>query len=228
MFNQTFLNLTDSTFQSSGSIASPTEENQAWKPTSAIPCSACPCHCSQSHVSALIVCAAIKGSCRELWFQISGYAISVFLTQPHSYHETATFADSQLTDALKQLASDPSADKRVYKKLLMVLGSWRDQFKGDPSMTLVAGLYKQCRGEGKRLSQQEVAHLVGISPTLEDKRKTEKEQKEEAKRKVKQEKQENERRRREEEERRRTERTEGNKPKRARFQFEKVHSLLAR
>lgn len=133
----------------------------------------------------------------------------------------ATFADSQLTDALKNLASDPSTDKKVYKKLLLVLGSWRDQFKGDPSMTLVAGLYKQCRGEGRRLSQQEVAHMVGISPTAEDKKKTEREQKEEAKRKAKQEKQENEKRRREEEERRRKERTEGNKPKRALFPFEK-------
>lgn len=146
---------------------------------------------------------------------------------PHSYAETATFADSQLTDALKHLASDPGTDKRVYKKLLMVLGSWRDQFKTDPSMTLVAGLYKQCRGEGRRLSQQEVAHLIGIPPAVEDKKKTEREQKEEVKRKAKQEKQENERRRREEEERLQRERTEGNQTRRSRFQFEKVHSLFA-
>lgn len=175
-----------------------------------------------------MVCAVVESSCRELRSKVPGYTISVVLSRPYLYSDAATFADSQLTDALKNLASDPSTDKKVYKKLLLVLGSWRDQFKGDPSMTLVAGLYKQCRGEGRRLSQQEVAHMVGISPTAEDKKKTEREQKEEAKRKAKQEKQENEKRRREEEERRRKERTEGNKPKRALFPFEKVHSPFAR
>jgi len=88
-------------------------------------------------------------------------------------------------------------------------------------MTLVAGLYKQCRGEGRRLSQQDVTHLSGVPPAVEDKKKIEREQKEDVKRKAKQEKQENERRRREEEERLRRERTEGNNPKRSLFQFEK-------
>ncbi|KAF8913074.1 hypothetical protein CPB84DRAFT_1820537 [Gymnopilus junonius] len=40
-----------------------------------------------------------------------------------------TFADGHMTDALKLLANDPSADKRVKRKLTLVLGSWRDQYK---------------------------------------------------------------------------------------------------
>jgi len=49
-----FLYLTDSTFQSTGSIASPTKETQAWEPASAISCSSGPCHqctnaCQRSH-----------------------------------------------------------------------------------------------------------------------------------------------------------------------------------
>ena len=148
-----------------------------------------------------------------------------FVSHSRLYTKIATFADSQLTDALRHLASDPGTDKTVYKKLLMVLGSWRDQFKDDPSMTLVAGLYKQCRGQNRQLSPQGVTHLIGVPPAVEDKKKIEREQKEDAKRKAKQEKQENERRRREEEERLRRERTEGNNSRRL-FQFEKVHSFF--
>ena len=94
-------------------------------------------------------------------------------------------------------------------------------------MALVAGLYKQCRGEGRRLSQQDVNRLIGLQPTAEDKKKVEREQKEEAKRKAKQEKQDNERRRKEEEERRRNQRADANQPKRALFQFDKVHRSLS-
>jgi hypothetical protein len=157
-------------------------------------------------------------------FRVPSFFVS--FSYPHSSPDAATFADSQLTDAIKNLASDPSTDKRVNKKLLLVLGSWRDQFKNDPSMKLVAGLYKQCRGDGRRLSQQELSHLIGIAPTAEDKKKAERE---EAKRKVKQHKEEKEkeRRQREDEERRQRERTEENRPRRTLFDFEKVRSLFA-
>ncbi|KAJ3489580.1 hypothetical protein NLI96_g2021 [Meripilus lineatus] len=43
-----------------------------------------------------------------------------------------SFADAQLTDAIKSLASDPSTDPKVKKKLLSVLISWHSQFKDDP------------------------------------------------------------------------------------------------
>ena len=132
----------------------------------------------------------------------------------YSDFEIATFADSHLTDALKHLASDPNTDKRVNKKLLLVLKSWRDQFKSDPSMTLVAGLYKQCRGDGRPLSQQELTHLIGLPSAAEDKKR----EKEEAKEKAKREK--------EEKERRRKERNEESRPTRTPFEFEKVHKLF--
>lgn len=79
-------------------------------------------------------------------------------------------------------------------------------------MSLVAGLYKQCRGH--RLSQAELTTLAGLHGVSEDKKKSEKE---ELKKKAKQEKEEaKERARRELEEQR------SNKTKRVPFNFEKV------
>jgi LAS seventeen-binding protein 5 len=89
---------------------------------------------------------------------------------------TGTFADGYLTDAFKNIALDPNADKRVKKKLILVLASWRDQFSSDPSMTLVAGLFKQCRGDGKRMTQQALADTVGLTLTPEETRRVEKEE----------------------------------------------------
>jgi LAS seventeen-binding protein 5 len=60
-----------------------------------------------------------------------------------------TFADEHLTDALRNIANDPHADKRVRKKLILVLGSWHNQFSSDPSMTLVAGLFIHLFKENK-------------------------------------------------------------------------------
>ncbi|KZT02488.1 uncharacterized protein LAESUDRAFT_730235 [Laetiporus sulphureus 93-53] len=55
-----------------------------------------------------------------------------------------TFADSHLMDALKVIATEPQTDPKVKKKLVSVLHGWHAQFKDDPSMTLVANLYKAC------------------------------------------------------------------------------------
>ncbi|GAA5854687.1 hypothetical protein JCM8547_004940 [Rhodosporidiobolus lusitaniae] len=63
-----------------------------------------------------------------------------------------TFADERLVDRIKLMAGDPHTDPRVKKKLMNVLGSWYIQFKDDPSMRLVAGLYKSCGG-GKQASR---------------------------------------------------------------------------
>ena len=87
-----------------------------------------------------------------------------------------------MTDALKSLSNDSGADKRVKKKLLVVLGSWREQYKDDPSMSNVAGLYKHCRGEGRRVDQQEMATLMGLNLSEEEKKRIEKQ---EAKKKAK-------------------------------------------
>ena len=43
-------------------------------------------------------------------------------------------------------------------------------------MTLVAGLYKQCHGDGKRMGQQELANTIGLTPTPEETRRIEKEE----------------------------------------------------
>lgn len=101
------------------------------------------------------------------------YFPTVFIKRnPTKHYVTGTFADGHLTDALKNIANDPNADKRVKKKLILVLGSWRDQFKSDPSMALVAGLYKQCRGDSRRIGQQELPEVGEylVSPQPEDKK----------------------------------------------------------
>jgi hypothetical protein len=117
-----------------------------------------------------------------------------------------------MTDALKNLSNDSTADKRVKKKLLMVLGSWREQYKDDPSMSVVAGLYKQCRGTGPRHNQEELANLMGLSLPTEENKRTDKQ---EAKKKAKLEK---ERAKKEVEDRL--------KKKRVPFDFEKVDSVI--
>ncbi|KAG8219635.1 hypothetical protein J3R82DRAFT_590 [Butyriboletus roseoflavus] len=58
--------------------------------------------------------------------------------------------DDQLVDAIKHLASDPTADTKVRRKLLSILASWNTQFKNDPSLSTIAGLYKQSRPIDRR------------------------------------------------------------------------------
>lgn len=65
---------------------------------------------------------------------------------------------------MKTLSADYNADKKVRKKLMAVLASWQEQFKSDPSMSVLAGLYKQCVREGRQHQPyQDVAHLMGTS-----------------------------------------------------------------
>ncbi|KAF7307117.1 VHS domain protein [Mycena indigotica] len=120
-----------------------------------------------------------------------------------------TFADGQLTDALKNLASDMNTDKKVKKKALLVLASWQDQFKNDPSMSAVAGLYKQVRHDRhERANQMEMMGVPDVEAIERKKAKQEAKERqrlEEEARKLK-EKQEKERK---------------NRPKRAPFDFEK-------
>jgi hypothetical protein len=86
---------------------------------------------------------------------------------------TATFADDHLTDALKSLASDHSVDPKVRRKLLLILLSWKNQFKDDPKMSLVAGLYHQARppGGNKDKREREVDDLFKNSGMVEGKAK---------------------------------------------------------
>ncbi|KAJ3821202.1 hypothetical protein F5878DRAFT_539847 [Lentinula raphanica] len=119
-----------------------------------------------------------------------------------------SFADGQLTDALRQIAGDRTTDKRVQKKLKLVLISWHEQFKSDPSMRSVSELYHMCRD------------IPTAKPTIDpmeveaNRRRAEKE---EAKRKAKLEKEEA---RKKEEAERLKQKQMKNRPKRAPFNFE--------
>jgi LAS seventeen-binding protein 5 len=47
------------------------------------------------------------------------------------------------------MSSDPLTDERVKKRLVSLFGSWHRQFKDDPSMRTVAGLYATIRPSHK-------------------------------------------------------------------------------
>ncbi|KAG6911606.1 hypothetical protein DXG01_011909 [Tephrocybe rancida] len=129
---------------------------------------------------------------------------------------TSSFADGQLTDAIKNLAGDNTADKKVRKKLMLVLAAWHEQFKTDPSMSAIAALYQQCSKEGRRKSYQDVAHLIGMP--LEDKKEQDKE---EARRAAKRDKEQAKERKAEEERQRRMRQSTSGRPQRTPFSFEK-------
>ncbi|KAF5388507.1 hypothetical protein D9757_004606 [Collybiopsis confluens] len=118
-----------------------------------------------------------------------------------------SFADGQFTEALRQIASDRTADKRVQKKLKLVLMSWHEHFKGDPSMRSVSELYVMC----KDVNSSVLPDFIEVEAS---RRRAEKE---EAKRKTKQEKEEM---RKKEEEERLNQKQNKNRSRRAAFNFE--------
>jgi len=126
----------------------------------------------------------------------------------------ASFADGQLTDAIKHLAnnSDGLVDKKVQRKTQLVLQSWHDQFKDDPSMSVIANLHKSVP---RQRPQQVSTTGIGISDQEAQRRR----EKEEAKMKARQEKESAKERLKQEEEERRKRK---NRPKRAPFNFEQV------
>jgi hypothetical protein len=127
--------------------------------------------------------------------------------------ESATFADGQLTDTLKNLANDSSTDKKVKKKLLLVLASWQDQFKSNPSMTIVAGLYAQAKHDRhERTNEFDIMGLPDVEALERDARRQAKQERE----------REKEKQRLEEAERKRKEKERKNRPRRMPFDFEKV------
>ena len=197
--------------QPNRSIPGSPEETEAWDCTSAISCLSGPWSLITSNNVGLTIVgtADSQGACGKLRPEISKYVleIAVFKYSRSQQKTTGTFADGHLTDAFKNIANDPNADKRVKKKLILVLASWRDQFSSDPSMTLVAGLYKQCRGEGKGMSQQELSDTIGLPLTSEETRRIEKE---EMRKKEKQEK---------------AAKAQERQRKRIPFEFEKVYFL---
>ncbi|EPQ28967.1 uncharacterized protein PFL1_03257 [Pseudozyma flocculosa PF-1] len=64
-----------------------------------------------------------------------------------------TFANDQLIERLKLMSQDELVDASVRRLLMRVLLSWHHQFKDDPSMRTVAGLYVACGG-GKKSDAQ--------------------------------------------------------------------------
>lgn len=64
-----------------------------------------------------------------------------------------TFANERLVDRIKVSAGDPHTDERVKKKIASVLASWHRQFKDDPKMQLVAGMYRTCGFGAARAAQ---------------------------------------------------------------------------
>lgn len=131
----------------------------------------------------------------------------------------ATFADGQLIDAIKQLATDPTTDQKVKKKLMAVLASWHSQFKDDPSMSVVSGLSRQCR-PADRHSQgySNGADPLNHGPSSDYERKIkEKDERELAKQRAKREKQEAKQRARKAEE---DARKKKDQSRRAPFNFE--------
>lgn len=133
-----------------------------------------------------------------------------------------------MTDALKTLASDPSTDPKVKKKIMSVLASWHAQFKDDPSMSLVAGLYQQCRPASRIRAEQQSLNTanIGYYDDAAERRKREererKEKKEEEKRKAKEAKEAEKLKHKQEEEARRKRAAQ---PKRRPFNFEEVNPI---
>ncbi|EMD41873.1 hypothetical protein CERSUDRAFT_79493 [Gelatoporia subvermispora B] len=137
-----------------------------------------------------------------------------------------SFADAQLTDAIKHLASDPGTDPKVKKKLLAVLAAWHSQFKDESGMSLVANLYKQCKPVTRaQVQKQQIAQVqegLGLDYSYIQKQ-AEKERKKRDEEKRKQE--EKARRKKEEKERREKPKI---KPKRPfNFEEEKPQILTA-
>jgi LAS seventeen-binding protein 5 len=104
---------------------------------------------------------------------------------------------------------------------MAVLLSWHNQFKSDPSMTLVAGLYKQCRHQVAQPKDREIMDLW--LPQPQDEERQRKEEEKERRREEEKERKRKEKEEREEEKRRLKAK---NKPKTRRepFDFEKVRS----
>lgn len=64
---------------------------------------------------------------------------------------TDTFVDAALIDRIKIMAGDPILDVRLKRKILAVLAGFHRQFKDDPKMQHVTGLYAACGG-GKKVT----------------------------------------------------------------------------
>ena len=65
--------------------------------------------------------------------------------------DLASLVNDPLLERLKLMGHDSMTDERVKKKLLSVLASWHRQFKDDPRMSVIAGLYQAAGGAQKKV-----------------------------------------------------------------------------
>jgi hypothetical protein len=93
-------------------------------------------------------------------------------------------SDSQFLDTLKSLWVHPYGDKRVKKRLSTVLLAWQEQFKGDPSMSVFAGLYGRLKKEKHMFQDDDIMkYLAAPGPdNTKQKARLEKERREERER----------------------------------------------
>lgn len=124
--------------------------------------------------------------------------------------------DDAMVDALKQLASDTHTDQRVKQRLANVLSGWSVQFRDDPALQGLAGLYKQCfSGLANRRMHDDAPSRSAAASAAHAEQKRKSEERDAAKRKAKQER---EKHRAEEEQRKRKYLSRARHP----FDFEKV------
>jgi hypothetical protein len=74
-------------------------------------------------------------------------------------------ANEMLVDRIKVIAADPMTNPQVKKTLLFVLQSWKAQFKDDPSMRAVAGLYNEVRVRTAGLTGNKVTRVSRAAGT---------------------------------------------------------------
>nr|ODN91769.1 hypothetical protein L203_01020 [Cryptococcus depauperatus CBS 7841] len=67
------------------------------------------------------------------------------------------WANEQLMERLKFMATDPLTDSQVKKRLLLVFHAWSLHYKDEPRMQGVAGLYKKYSGYGRHVSHTKTA-----------------------------------------------------------------------
>jgi hypothetical protein len=65
----------------------------------------------------------------------------------------SSFADPQLVERIKLMSQDPLVDASVRRKLMRMLLWWSNQFKNEPNMRTIAGLYSACGGGRKSDAQ---------------------------------------------------------------------------
>lgn len=87
----------------------------------------------------------LESASGELRTYFPKYLFLPRLTLVRADESVATFGNERLLDRIKIMAGDPHVDESVRRTLFSVLISWRNQFKDDPRMSLVAGLYDQLK-----------------------------------------------------------------------------------